>query len=86
MQENTTPMNSSIWCCGKLFFADIVNGRMQFECSECACMWATGADGLPIRLGVGPNLVLVPGPLAARTTPQTPAARNGSPTRKSKLA
>lgn len=86
MQDKSKSTDGGIWCCGKLFFADIVNGRTQLECSECACMWAVGQDGTVTRLGVGPNLVLVPRPQLSRTVPLIPTARNGSVTRKNKLA
>ena len=38
-------MESNDVCCGKLFFAEIVEGKVVLECCTCGRVWPIGEDG-----------------------------------------
>ena len=38
-------MESNDLCCGRLFFAEIVDGRVVLECCTCGKLWETTSQG-----------------------------------------
>jgi hypothetical protein len=38
-------MESKEVCCGKFFFAEIVDGKVVLECCSCGRIWPIGTDG-----------------------------------------
>lgn len=38
-------METENLCCGRLFFAEIVEGRVVLECCTCGTLWETTSEG-----------------------------------------
>lgn len=39
MSHRDVESQSPLFCCGKLFFADLIKGCVVMECSACAARW-----------------------------------------------
>ena len=38
-------METKNLCCGRLFYAEIVEGRIVLECCTCGKLWETNSEG-----------------------------------------
>ncbi len=44
-------METKNLCCGRLFYAEIVDGRIVLECCTCGKLWETTSEGGLVPLG-----------------------------------
>ncbi len=42
MSNQVLSSQDDLWCCGKLFYADRIKGRLRLECSQCGSVWTLG--------------------------------------------
>lgn len=46
-------MDQKLLCCGKLFFAELKQGRIVLECCQCGQRWVKGPDDVMIPSPAG---------------------------------
>lgn len=57
-------MDQKLLCCGKLFFAELHQGRIVLECCQCGQRWVKGPDD-----------VMFPSPAGIETLPESDNGR-----------